>query len=632
MANTIRIKRSTTTNSPVSLLQGELAFSEDDSPDGLHQLFIGTAASTITTIMTDNATTRGGTAAAPNDAAQDNQTITTGLGLDGADGGSTGSITIDFAPVELTNVAPVAADQFVFNDATDDAPKKQVASSIPLSIFNDDLTKVDTFTAGVGLINVGTATDPNVDLDFSELTDMTGAISGTTELILQDGTTESRKAASEIELRHFDNDLFATTATFAFDTTTTSGDPGAGELRYNNVTPASVTELYIDDLEENGNDWAWVLANLAVNDIIIIKSIDDPADYMICQVDAATTDGTGFWTVPVNPLFVGSLPTLNDRLSVEVQWFSQGTAGTVSSVTAGTGLINTGTASAVVLDLDFSELTDMTGAISAGTEFILQDGTTESRKAASEIDLGTMNNNLGWEANQTITTGTGIDGADAGSTGNVTLSLAFDEVGVTTAVAGDWIMFDDAGVSSKFLISGFDVGLFNNATAEYVSENDSIVVVDWNWVLDEDTMASDSDVHVPTQQSVKAYVDSAVTGGLVYKGGFDPTFNAGQGSPDLDAITSTTGDTYTVTVAGTYNWTTGSAVLEVGDVLIAEADGVLNNVASWTIVQNNIGAASETAAGYAELATQAEVDGASDDARIVTALKLHATTFDGGSF
>jgi hypothetical protein len=668
MANTIRIKRSASTNEPTSLLQGELANSEVGSPSGINELWIGTTGPTVFKLIRNlNGSpaepTAGLAAATPvtadymvfedvtdsqgkrvlfsatplsifnNDSGWEaNQTITTGLAIDGADAGSTGNITLDFAPVELTNVAPVAADQFVFNDATDDTPKKQVASSIALSIFNDDLVKVDSLTAGVGIINNGTAADPDIALDFSELTDMTGAISGTTELILQDGTTESRKAASEIELRHFDNDLFGTTATFAFDSTTTAGDPGPGELRYDNATPASVTNLYIDDLEENGNDFAWILSNLAVNDIIVIKSIDDPADYMICQVDAATTDNTGYWTVPVNPLFTGTVPTAADRLSFEVQWFSQGTAGTVTSVTAGTGLVNSGTASAVVLDFDFSELTDMTGAIAGTTEFILQDGTTESRKAASEIDLGTMNNNLGWEANQTITTGTGIDGADAGSSGNITLSLALDELGVTTPTGADWLAFDDAGTSSKALISSFDVGLFNNATAEYVSENDTIVVADWNWVLDEDTLSSDSDVHVPTQQSVKAYVDAAVTGGLVYKGGFDPTASAGAGSPDLDSITSTTGDTYTVTVAGTYNWTTGSAVLEVGDVLIAEADGVLNNVNQWTIVQNNIGQASESAAGYAELATQTETDNATDDLRIVTPLKLHNTTFDGGTF
>lgn len=630
MANTIRIKRSTTTNSPVSLLQGELAFSEDDSPNGLHQLFIGTAASTITTIMTDDATTRGGTAAAPNDSNQDNQTITTGLGLDGADAGSSGNITIDFAPVELTNVAPVAADQFVFNDATDDTPKKQVASSIPLSIFSNDSgwEANQTITTGLGLDGADAGSTGNITIDFAPVEFSVASLAGNDYFVISDVSNVDaprRVQVGGIGLNLFSNDIFATIATFAFDSGTTQVDPGAGELRYNNATPASVTELYIDDVEENGNDWGWVLSNLAVNDIIIIKSIDDPADYMICQVDAATTDNTGYWTVPVNPLFTGSLPTAADRLSLEVQWFSQGTAGTVTSVTAGNGLINTGTASAVVLDLDFSELTDMTGNISGTTEFILQNGTTESRKAASEIQLSFFNNDSGWEANQTITTGTGIDGADAGSTGNVTLSLAFDEVGVTTAVAGDWIMFDDAGVSSKFLISAFNVGLFDNTIAEYVSENDTLVVADWNWVLDEDTLVSDSATHLPTQQSVKAYVDSAVSSALKYQGGYDANTN----TPDLDTSPSgiSTGDTYTVTAAGDFF----TEAVQIGDMLIAEQDNP-TLLSHWTVVQDNIGPASETAAGYAELATQAETDGATDDARIVTPLKLHSTTFDGGSF
>lgn len=635
MANTIRIKRSTTTNSPVSLLQGELAFSEDDSPNGLHQLFIGTASSTITTIMTDDATTRGGTAAAPNDSAQDNQTITTGLGLDGADAGSAANLTIDFAPVELTNVAPVAADQFVFNDATDDAPKKQVASSIPLSIFNNDAgwEANQTLTSGVGISGAEGGSTGNVTfaLDFAELTDMTAAVTGSTEIILQDAGTESRKTINEIDLSPFNNDITRVHGTYDFDSATAAADPGAGELRYNNATPGSVTEIYINDAELYGDDYAATLSQLQANDIIIIKSLVDPADWIRCQLDTNPTDNTGWWTWDVTVLGSGSLPTAGDALEIQVQYAS---GASNQTITTGLGIdgADAGSSGNITITLATTELTNV--APVAGDQFVFNDATDETPKkqTASSIPLSIFNNDSGWEANQTITTGTGIDGADAGSTGNVTLSLAFDEVGVTTATAADWIMFDDAGTSSKFLISGFDVGLFSNATAEYVSENDTIVVVDWNWVLDEDTMSSDSAVHVPTQQSVKAYVDSAVTGGLVYKGGFDPTAGAGAGSPDLDAITSTTGDTYTVTVAGTYNWTTGSAVLEVGDVLIAEADGVLNNVNQWTIVQNNIGQASETAAGYAEIATTAEADGGTDDLRIITSLKLHATTFDGGSF
>jgi len=65
---------------------------------------------------------------------------------------------------------------------------------------------------------------------------------------------------------------------------------------------------------------------------------------------------------------------------------SSGTNGTVTNVVAGNGLTGGGQTTAT-LALDFSQLTDMTGNISGTTEFILQNGTVESRKAASEIKL-----------------------------------------------------------------------------------------------------------------------------------------------------------------------------------------------------------------------------------------------------
>jgi len=73
--------------------------------------------------------------------------------------------------------------------------------------------------------------------------------------------------------------------------------------------------------------------------------------------------------------------------------------------------------------------------------------------------------------------------------------------------------------------------------------------------------------------------------------------------------------------------------VEVGDVLISDVDSSdAASLADWTIVQNNLGAASETVPGYIELATQAEMDTATDDARAVTPLKYANSTIDGGTF
>ena len=98
--------------------------------------------------------------------------------------------------------------------------------------------------------------------------------------------------------------------------------------------------------------------------------------------------------------------------------------------------------------------------------------------------------------------------------------------------------------------------------------------------------------------ATKDYVDSAVVGGLTYKGGYNATTNA----PVLDSrgtqIAVTQGDAYTVTTAGTFY---GENV-EIGDFLIANTTLTAGNgaLSDWTPVQSNI-----------DLATAAATDGAS---------------------
>lgn len=158
---------------------------------------------------------------------------------------------------------------------------------------------------------------------------------------------------------------------------------------------------------------------------------------------------------------------------------------------------------------------------------------------------------------------------------------------------------------------GADVTDATNVDAAGATMNTDTDVSSNSWVIDEDTMASDLATKVPTQQSVKAYVDSVVIGGMVYRG----AYNASTNTPDLDTSPSgvVTGDTYTVTVAGTFFTT----AVEVGDVLIAEANDATTE-AEWTIVNRNIDQASQTVAGIVELATSAETNTGTDATRAVT--------------
>ena len=101
-------------------------------------------------------------------------------------------------------------------------------------------------------------------------------------------------------------------------------------------------------------------------------------------------------------------------------------AGDIESVTAGVGLSGGGSSGAVTLDLDFSELDDMTGTMDATDEFIILDsGTGEKRKAANEIGLSVFNNDSGFTTNvgdiTGVTAGSGMTGG--GTSGGVTLNV-----------------------------------------------------------------------------------------------------------------------------------------------------------------------------------------------------------------
>jgi len=121
-----------------------------------------------------------------------------------------------------------------------------------------------------------------------------------------------------------------------------------------------------------------------------------------------------------------------------------------------------------------------------------------------------------------------------------------------------------------------------------------------------------------------AQLNAAVSGALTHKGGY----NASTNTPALDTGSPTLvlGDMYTVTVAGTFF----TEALEIGDVLIADVDSVdAAALADWTIVQKNLDAASDTVAGYVELATVTETNTGTDGTRAVTPDGLNDWT--GGS-
>lgn len=109
-------------------------------------------------------------------------------------------------------------------------------------------------------------------------------------------------------------------------------------------------------------------------------------------------------------------------------------------------------------------------------------------------------------------------------------------------------------------------------------------------------------------------LQNAVTGALVFKGGYDAATNTPNlTTPAAGAVLQ--GYTYVVTVAGSFH---GEAV-QVGDMIIAKQDNP-TALAHWTLVNKNIPDildASETQKGIVELATGAESLTGTDNTRAV---------------
>jgi hypothetical protein len=150
---------------------------------------------------------------------------------------------------------------------------------------------------------------------------------------------------------------------------------------------------------------------------------------------AVQTSGEGFSD---SDTVLMTAAAVNDR----IESFGYTTCtGTVTSVTvsAGNGLCSGGTVTTsgtITLDIDLSELTDMTATMIGTDEFIVLDGGADRRKAANEIGLSIFNNDSGFTTCTGditgVTAGTGLSGG--GASGAVTLDLALAEVSSGTIV------------------------------------------------------------------------------------------------------------------------------------------------------------------------------------------------------
>jgi hypothetical protein len=108
---------------------------------------------------------------------------------------------------------------------------------------------------------------------------------------------------------------------------------------------------------------------------------------------------------------------------------------------------------------------------------------------------------------------------------------------------------------------------------------------------------------------------SAVTGGLIFQGGYDASTN----TPDIADGNALKGFFWAVTVAGTF---LGEAV-QVGDSIVAKVDEAGATLSDWLILQGNVVIATDEVDGIVRLANQGEAnDGTESGAVVITPATL----------
>lgn len=226
---------------------------------------------------------------------------------------------------------------------------------------------------------------------------------------------------------------------YKFATSTTDGDPGAGVLRFNHATYASVTEIYIDDADSNGGatqaDTAtWGASTSTIKGYLHIVDINDSSTYARFKITAAVDDETGYNKITVVHLASNNTFSADDALSVH--FTSVGLKGDTGS-TGSTGATGAAGGSAAD-DISLGDAA-VTIATSAGNITIDAQGSDtdiifKGTDGAADITPLTLDMS---DAGKAIFTGAATIGGTLGVTGVPTFTgRSVHSGGITIANAG----------------------------------------------------------------------------------------------------------------------------------------------------------------------------------------------------
>ncbi len=236
---------------------------------------------------------------------------------------------------------------------------------------------------------------------------------------------------------------------YQFSSTTTDADPGAGKLRFNDSSFASVTEMYISETDSYGAAMAAVLQSFAVNSRFYIYKVGAPQNYIMVQTGGVVSDA-GVYDKFVSLTVVGSNGSFTDGDPLSL----------VMGAAPVTG-VGSGTVTSVAISGGTTGITTSGGPITAsgtitlaGTLAVANGGTGSTSAADARTALG-------------LAIGTNVQAYDAGLTSMAALATTADRYPYTTG-ADTWAegtittfgrsLIDDASASDARTTLGLAIG------------------------------------------------------------------------------------------------------------------------------------------------------------------------------
>ncbi len=449
--------------------------------------------------------------------------------------------------------------------------------------------------------------------------EMDGSGSGVTTVTTTDGTF--------IDLTPNSATSGAVTVTADLSAT---GTPSATKFLRGDNTWATPAGAY--------TDWKLAADSGTTQDVIdgnTVNFIGDTNGGILTKVDTSVSNAALLFKMDVNDLATITGPATGDFIPLAditdgnatkkatiANILALSPQGTVTSVTAGTGLSQTGTSTVnptILIDYIGADnaILAATAATPVAADTIWFSDSDDSTIKKATISTLPFDNFSSWTiagdsgsstvgtgqtatiAGNSVTGKEGIDTVESGRTVNINLDLS-EITTVTTIATGAKIIHTETGQGLNRAITVANIHLNQFGDAE------GTIDMGGNKILDvaDPTLAQDA--------ATKSYVDGLVAGGLTFKG----TFNAATGAivsggsgylyqvlgngnfdPSAARVAIAVGDYWVVSTAGNFygNGGTGTCsstqALDIGDSVIAVAAASANasDCADWSIIQSDEG-------------------------------------------